>query len=335
MTDPVRMFATAVPGLGSLVSRELASMGIRSTGTGSDGRSDIVLFEARPGDVRDLRTVEDVFVEIGRTLRSEGDRPQWISKRLWKPARLQAALAIRGRARPPTFRVVARVLQERSFLRTELRRQFSGLISRERPQWKFADPASLEFWVSEYRAGRFVAGLRITDAGMRQHGGRKSERTGALRPTVAAAMVGLAGKPAETLLDPCCGSGTVLREARAAGWSVAGSDIDTDAVEIARRNLGDPAAVTVADARALDRPDGSVAACVSNLPFGQQYSVDEPMADWLRVVLDELARITRPGGRIVLLAPKIPAVPDTLRRRERFPLTLLGTRTAIWVYDRR
>jgi 23S rRNA G2445 N2-methylase RlmL len=329
------MFATAMPGLGPLVSRELTSLGIRSTGAGSDGRSDIVLFEATPDDVRDLRTVEDVFVEIGRTLRSEGDRPQWISKRLWKPARLQAALAIRGRSRPPTFRVVARVLQERSFLRTELRRHFSGVIARERPQWKFADPATMEFWVSEYRAGRFVAGLRITDATMRQHGGRKSERSGALRPTVAAAMVGLAGKPSGTLLDPCCGSGTILREARTAGWPVAGSDVDAAAVEIARRNLGDPAAVAVADARSLDRPDGSVAACVSNLPFGRQYAVEEPMEDWLRTVLGELARVTRSGGRIVLLAPKIPVTVSNLHRRDRYPLTLLGTRTAIWVYDRR
>jgi 23S rRNA G2445 N2-methylase RlmL len=329
------MFATAIPGLGALVSRELTGRGVRPTGTGSDGRSDIVLFEARPDEVRDLRTVEDVFVEIGRTLRSEGDRPQWISKRLWKPARVQAAVAIRGRARPPTFRVVARVLQERSFLRTELRRHFSGQISRERPQWQFADPATLEFWVSEYRSGRFVAGLRITDSSMRQHGGRAKERSGALRPTVAAAMVGLAGSADGVLLDPCCGSGTILREARTAGWSVAGSDIDAAAVEIARRNLGDPGAVAVADARSLDRPDSSVAACVANLPFGQQYSVDEPMTDWLRAVLGELARITRRGGRIVLLAPKIPATVDNLHRRERYPLTLLGTRTAIWVYDRR
>lgn len=335
MADRVRMFATAIPGLGRLVSHELAGLGIRPTGTGSDGRSDVVLFEAQPGEVRGLRTVEDVFVEIGRTLRSEGDRPQWISKRLWKPGRVQSALAIRGRSGRPTFRVVARVLQERSFLRTELRRHFSTLISRERPQWKFADPAALEFWVSEYRAGRFVAGLRITDGSTRQHGGRRAERTGALRPTVAAAMVGLAGRPDGLLLDPCCGSGTILREARAAGWSIAGSDIDAAAVEIARRNLADPAVVSVADARSLDRPDGSVAACVSNLPFGQQYAVAEPMADWLRTVLGEMARITRPGGRIVLLALKIAAVPDELRRRERYPLTLLGTRTAIWVYERR
>jgi 23S rRNA G2445 N2-methylase RlmL len=339
------MFATAVPGLAPLVEQELAQSGIQVTGAGSDGRADIVLFEAIPSQVTQLRTVEDLFVEIGRTLRAEGDRPQWISNRLWKPNRFSNALAARGRPLPkaPTFRVIARVLQERSFLRTDLRRNFASVVSREYPQWKQADPSQLELWVSEYRAGRFVAGLRLTDASTRQHGGRDTERAGALRPTVAAAMVNLAGTPragsapARALLDPCCGSGTILAEARTRGWRVSGSDIDGKAVEAAGRNLGGSVPLIRGDARRLEIADGSVDACVSNFPFGRQYEVTEPMDEWLREVLDELARVTRPGGRIVLLAPKIPAavLPRSLRQTERHPITLLGTRTAIWAYNRR
>ena len=59
-----------------------------------------------------------------------------------------------------TLRVVARVLQERSFLRTELRRQVTEVIRRDKPKWRFADPGQVEVWISEYKPGRFVAGLR-------------------------------------------------------------------------------------------------------------------------------------------------------------------------------
>ncbi|MGH8776651.1 MAG: TfoX/Sxy family protein [Jiangellaceae bacterium] len=111
---------------------------------------------------------------------------------------------------------------------------------------------------------------------MRQHGRREAERAGALRPTVAAAMIGLAGELSGTLLDPCCGSGTILAEATAAGWSAAGRDIDPEAVETSRLNAA-IAAVDVGDARQLDLRDGSVSVCVSNLPFGRQYDVQGDM----------------------------------------------------------
>jgi len=107
------------------------------------------------------------------------------------------------------------------------------------------------------------------------------------------------------------------------------------AVEIAGRNLGNTKVVTAGDVRSLDRPDGSVDASVSNLPFGRQYEVTDSIDDWLRAALDELARVTRSGGRIVLLAPKLPGLPKTLHHREKHPITLLGTRTTIWVLDRR
>jgi 23S rRNA G2445 N2-methylase RlmL len=227
-----RMFVTAVPGLGPMVSRELGRLpGNVVRDSGFDGRSDVVLFETTRESrsaVFDLGVAEDVFVEVGRTLRAEGDRSGWIAGRLWRPERAQRALSVwaeevRPLTRTMTFRVIARVLQERSFVRTDLRRQLTRAIQRDRPRWRAQDPAQLEVWVSEYAHGRFVAGLRLSDERMRQHGGRVVEREGALRPTVARAMVLLAGEPGGVALDPCCGSGTILRELLAAGWEARGS----------------------------------------------------------------------------------------------------------------
>jgi 23S rRNA G2445 N2-methylase RlmL len=335
------MFVMALPGLAPLVKRELGLLpGVTVADTGFDGRSDLVLIEAtekaREALYR-LRTVEDVFVEVGKTSRAAGDEARWIAERIWRPTRVQRALNVwqqaRGAAGPLSFRVIARVLQERSFVRTELRRRLAEAIAATRPGWRIGDPAQLEAWISEYRSGQLIAGLRLTDFRMRQHGGRRTERHGALRPAVAAAMVDLAGPPSGLLLDPCCGSGTILSEARSAGWSVEGFDIDADAVRSAQRNVpGAP--VAVGDARSLDLAADSVAACVANLPFGGQHAVAGSSEEWLRAVLAEMARVTRPGGQVVLLHPAIPArcVPRGLVLRDHFDLRLLGARTRILVY---
>jgi tRNA G10 N-methylase Trm11 len=338
------MFAMAVPGLASLVRRELEGLeGISVTEVGFDGRADVVLFEADRGRreaTLSLRTTEDVFVEVGRTLRSEGDNPRWIAGRIWRPERVERALsawsaAVRPLSAAITFRVIARVLRERSFVRTVLRDEVNKAIGRDRPKWRVGDPAQLEVWVSEYQPGKLVAGLRLTDVRMRQHEGRQVERQGALRPSVAAAMVGLAGDAQGTLLDPCCGSGTILAEAAAVGWGVAAVDIDSAAVDVALRNVPQ-AASGVGDARTLDLPDASVGACVSNLPFGRQFDVEGDATTWLADVLGEMARVTRPGGRVVVLSPHVArrAVPSSLKMSERHQIRLLGTKTTVWVFDR-
>ena len=81
-----RMVALAVPGLGGLVRAELRSFdGVTVGQYGNDSRSDVVLFERGPDDaVDDIRTVEDLLVEIGRGRRSDGDNPRWIAGRIWK-----------------------------------------------------------------------------------------------------------------------------------------------------------------------------------------------------------------------------------------------------------
>lgn len=338
------MFATVVPGVAPIVRQELSGLPeVTVGGWGFDGRADVVTFTTGRGlgAVADLGLTEDLFVEVGRTLRSEGDKPGWIAERIWRPARVERALSVwAGEVRPlravMTFRVIARVLTEESFRRTDLRRQLTAAIQRDRPKWKVADPAELEVWVSEYATGQFVAGLRLSDARMRQHDGRAVERHGALRPTVANAMVRLAGAPGGTLLDPCCGSGTVLSEALKTGWeSVQGIDVDPSAVKIARRNVPE-ADIRSGDVRGLELPDTGVNACVSNLPFGQQFSVEGSMCEWLGAALAEMVRVTRPGGRVVLLTPDDlrDVTPPGLRLRERFPVRLLGIKTTIWTYDR-
>lgn len=342
--SPCPMFATTLRGLGRLAGRDLERIpGVSLRGAGYDGRGDVLLFDALPAAwqaLSEARLTDDIFVEAARTHRAEGDAAPWVAARIWRGRRIERALATwqglrHARRGPLTFRVVVRVLQERSFRRTELRHHLADAIARDRPEWRRADPARLEVWVVEYRQGHFVAGLRITDQRMRHRQGRVVERPGALRPTVAAAMVDLAGRPRGLLLDPCAGSGTILAEARARGWAVVGREIDPAAMQAAGRNVPD-AVVDLGDARGLDLDDGAAAACVSNLPFGRRFRVQGDRETWLRSVMGELARVTRGGGQVVLLAPDLPrgAVPSTLRLRERHPIDLLGEHTTIWAFER-
>ncbi|HEX6447665.1 MAG TPA: methyltransferase domain-containing protein [Streptosporangiales bacterium] len=338
------MFALTVPGLAPALRGEIdETPGLAAGEAGDDGRSDVVRLTAGRGAraaTLGLRTAEDVFVEVGHARRGEGDSAAAVARRLWQGELVQKALSAWAEEAGPltaslTFRVVARVLDERGFLRTELRRRLTETIGRDRPRWRGDDPARLEAWAVEYRPGRFVAGLRLSGAAMRRRDGRRVEREGALRPAVAAAMVRLAGAPDGTLLDGCCGSGTILAEAAAVGWRPAGVDIDPDAVRAAAENV--PAAsVRTGDARHLDVADAGVAAYVGNLPFGRQYRVPGDRTAWLRAVVAEAARVTRPGGRVVLLVPDLPrpAVPPGLRRTDLLPIRLLGAKTSIWAFDR-
>jgi 23S rRNA G2445 N2-methylase RlmL len=338
------MFATCVPGLSRMLRRQLEQDdGIECTGTGFDGRVDLVFFEAdRAGRETAMasRLAEDVFAETGRASRTGASGPGAVAALAWPPDGVQRALSVwADEVRPlsgsMSFRVIARVLGESRFLRTDLRQAMTVAVGRDKPRWRTADPAQLEIWISEWHDGQYVAGLRLSGAQMRQHGGRGAERPGALRPTVAAAMVQLAGPPGGVLLDPCCGAGTILAEALAAGWKAEGTDIDSGAIEAATVNAP-RARVQLGDARELLLPDDSVGACVSNVPFGRQFSVQGDQADWTAEVLGEMSRVTRSGGSVVLLCPELPrpAIPAALRLRKQVPLRLLGTAPSIWHFHR-
>jgi 23S rRNA G2445 N2-methylase RlmL len=338
----VSFFAATVPGLGGLLRDEVsAHPALEPEGEpGFDGRADIVFFRVRRGArfrLDSLRLAEDVFVQIAGSGGGPADR---VASALLPRDGLERALSARsgyaGHLSPSmTFRVIARVMDESRFKRTDLRGAVERAIAAGRPRWRRTDPADLEVWVAEHRRARFVSGLRLSDQRMRQHGGeRAQERHGALRPVVAAAMVRLAGPAPGRLLDPCCGTGTIAAEASAAGWRAWASDIDDDAVTAARANAPD-AVIERADARNLPQAAGEFDAVVTNLPFGRQFRVGPGRDSWLTAVLREAARVTRPGGRVVLLAPPpLPHQTPALVPAGSYPVRLLGVPVRIWAYDR-
>ncbi len=347
----LRYFATAVEGLGPILAYEVGTLAGTEVEPRRqfDGRNDVVSFSAkRPDGLAGLRTSEDVFVEVSAARRVGTLRA--LVGALRDDRALEQALSVySAQVRPlrarMTFRVVARVLSEREFPRTALRDELSRVIQQARPRWRATDPAALELWALESTPGRIRLGVRLSGSAMRHRGGRNLERPGALRPTVAAAMVLLAGTPtvraSATLLDPCCGSGTIPAEAAAAGWIPLGADLDPGAVAVARANLGGTARLLLADVRRLPLADASVAALASNLPFARQYTVQGSPGAWFAAALAELDRVTQAPAAVVLLVPTTNAFQRALAGRpslaleRRLDLRLLGMRTALWQLRRR
>jgi SAM-dependent methyltransferase len=131
----------------------------------------------------------------------------------------------------------------------------------------------------------------------------------------------LAPREGDRWLDLACGTGAVAEKAAAAGADVTGIDLAPVLIETARERaetLGLEIDYAVGDAEALDVPDASFDKVSSTC--GIMFAPDHD------AVAGELARITKPGGRIALanwtptgglakmfavMAPYMPAPPPS------------------------
>jgi SAM-dependent methyltransferase len=312
-------FATCPAGLARLLRDQLAAVpGVEVTGTGSDGQADYVLFDAdRAGREEAIgsRLADGVFVVAGRASRGRTADPSLLAGRCWQADGVQRALSVWAEQVRPlragqSFQIAARMQTGPRALRAGLRDALAAVIGRDRPKWKPSAQGELQVWLAEWRDGELACGLRV----------------GGSPGALAAAMVWLAGPAEGVLLDPCCGTGGILAEALAAGWTAAGTDPDPDHV-VAARGRAPGAAVQEGYPHEIMEPDDSVAACVSRLGPGQGE---------LGPILAELSRVTRTGGSVILLAPQVPhaEIPAALRLRRQVPVRLASSRETIWVLRR-
>lgn len=151
----------------------------------------------------------------------------------------------------------------------------------------------------------------------------------ALKANVAYALLHLAhlDAPPKTLLDPFCGSGTLLLEA-AQHWpetQCLGADWNEDAVAGARTNaalagVAERVQIRPSDARHLtDTFDAETAdLIVTNPPFGIRLGASMNFDAFYRRVLDQMATVLRPEGRAVLLVLKQGPFNRALDATERF-----------------
>lgn len=158
--------------------------------------------------------------------------------------------------------------------------------------------------------------------------GRPAQRTSqSIPPRLCRIMINLSGTRGGLLLDPFCGMGAILQEAALMGFGVRGLDREENCVQgciknlawtagqygIVMRDLGKK--IRRGDARKLDVFFGadSVDAIVTEPYLGPVLNTRPPEREARRIIeetrplysgaLAAMAKVLRPGGRIVMVTP--------------------------------
>jgi len=140
----------------------------------------------------------------------------------------------------------------------------------------------------------------------RQPTDRPFFQPGSMAPTLARALVNLAGgKPGTTVLDPMCGTGGLLLEAGRVGATPVGGDTQQKMVQGTRKNLrallDGQWHVYRGDAGRVPLADDSVDAVVFDAPYGRQSKID---GDLETLVADALTEARRVATRAVVVGDR-------------------------------
>jgi 23S rRNA G2445 N2-methylase RlmL len=310
-----------------------------------------VVFRCRAGatDLLQLDTTEDVFVILFRTARLPARRKEALSlltrmaakTRYWDQAFSYFNQARKGAVRRVTYRVIAQLVGKHGFRRNEVRDAVLAGVQTRWNRWKpVADDAHLEIWTPIVNDWALVA-IRLSTRAMRHRTYKRSHLPASLRPTLAAAMVRLAGsRSGDRFCDPMCGAGTILAERARAGpyQALTGGDIDIKAVQAAYANLSQQDCIVhLWDARRLPLRSNSLDVIVCNLPFGKQIGSHAENVALYERFFHQVCRVVVPGGRVVLLTSEkelmrqlLHAHPQLVRKQEVL-VGVLGQAARIYV----
>jgi tRNA (guanine6-N2)-methyltransferase len=337
-------FSLTTPGLEQVSLREIAALrGVEVTQVSY--RRIAASCEGDLSPLLSLRTVDDVFLDLGAWTgitrhRSVLARLHDISCGLDLQAAVATCAALRTVGQPPTFSVTVNFVGKRNYSTAEIKQVCAeGIMTNQRQRWCYAaDDALADLNVRLFieHENAFI-GVRLAEKPLQQRHSKWIHLAGALKPPIAAAMLQLVEvRPGQKVLDPCCGTGTILVEATKYQAIARGGDADRAAVEVARMNTktaGAAACIQHWDARALPLPDDYADRIVTNLPWGRQVKVDGELAAFYQEVCAELQRVLAPAGRIALLT-NLPHLvqSDQWRCDNRLEISLSGQRPTILTF---
>lgn len=228
-----------------------------------------------------------------------------------------------------SFRVTTRRLGQHAFTSMDVQREAGAALVE-----RYACPVDLENYALNVRVDvydeRCIIGLQLTHQALSKRYIRQFQPRAALKTPVAFAMLQFAGLEETSqgaLLDPFCGSGTILIEAAQLfpHLEIHGSDLFPEPVAGARLNaaslsLDHRIRIRQADARALvdEFPLGHFRAIVTNPPYGIVFGRKLDFFRFYSRFLEQAWKMLAPGGFLVLLAWKRGVFTRALRQFGQF-----------------
>jgi len=302
-------------GLAGIAKKELSACGLGKARALSLRNYDLLLSKASDPvapRLAGLRIAEDCFYMMGDPVRVERERDAERLRRTVTREEVLRGLEAKNRLFQPrrpkqtTYNCFVKQDRDREVHRKYIADRVCALVGADFSRWKRADPATVEIW-GFYLDLNLHLGLRLSDHRMRYREGDPVLRGGALRPTIAAALACVADpQPGELVVDPMCGTGTILLEAVARNGEATylGGDIDEEAVSIGTERLAKRGIQPQQwDAQALPVAERTVDCIICNLPFGKQYSSAKANEALYPALMKAWQSKLKPGGRMVLLTP--------------------------------
>jgi tRNA (guanine6-N2)-methyltransferase len=308
-----------------------------------------IIFNARhDSKVSQLGSIDDLFLVCGTI--DAIDRTRASLARLAEGLRklpLVRFLAKVEKHRPVRrasgFEVVGSFLGRRNYNRKEIETSageaIAGIVGMPFFDHDLIEPGAVDVsFRIHIRDTQAIVGLRVTSRPLHRRDYRTASIPGALHPPVAFAMAMLGGaKPGRAVTDPCCGTGTLLIEAKRLlpDALAVGSDFSEASLQAARSNGGNAGCalwLARADLGRLPYRDGSAGSVLANLPWGQAVQAEGIVRDDIGLAIGEILRVLAPNGNAVLL---MPPADDMLDKRCRtlwsIPIRVAGRWTTIYV----
>lgn len=210
-----------------------------------------------------------------------------------------------------TFRVTTVRQGDHDFTSIDVQREAGAGLEAH-----YGTTVDLEEYDTEVRVDvhddRCIVSVQHTKEALSRRQVRLFQPRAALKPNMAYGLLRLAhlDAPPDVVLDPFCGSGTILWEA-GARWPEArlvGNDWDEDTLDGARENadaqgLNDRVTLHHSDVWYLSETlrDGNADLIVTNPPFGVRLASSMDFGPFYRRVLEQFHEVLQSNGRAVLL----------------------------------